>query len=707
MPDLALRGCRTTPLLSYLKALGVFRHVAKDDPTARLWWDREGFAWLRSRLDAAGLVDFFVERYVPSPITSPWNGSSGYYPGDNMSAIDEVEGTDHARLAPLRETIASARALLGKAPRKPDEKEKHVLLESWRASCPESALEWLDACTVLAEAGPSMNPLLGTGGNDGHLEFSNNFLARLIDCLPQLFGRGFTEISSRRLRSAVFGETVELTTAAIGMFDPGGAGLPNSSSGPAENAIVNPWDFVLLLEGTLFFGGGVARRLSVDYTSFPFTVRDTARLGRSLETSADTKTRGETWLPDWRRPASLPSLDRLFAEGRTQDGRHQARSGREMLRAAADVGVDRGIASFERIVYAERFGRSYVAVPAGHVGVRPVRSVELLRLADRWLTRARRVDSAQVRHRVGELDRAAADVASASDEQSALERWLLALARTQLAVSRRPASRATSEPTHVPPLGGLDARLVRALEDSVEHRLARALAAVGRGVGGTSLRSLVEPVERTGKRRYAWSGTRSRTQLSLRQPEALLVAFASLQAVRDLEGRATLDDAPPKQRARLTDVAAFLAGETDDERLIRLAFAFSLCGPCDQRSTHASRRPEGIDRLYAACRLVTSEADARPPEDPERTPGRAPEVIPMLAGGNGGLAARTAARRLRADRLAPNRGLETIKRTPDDARRIAAALAFPLHPDDRKLLELAVLTPEPANEDPSPEGAIA
>jgi hypothetical protein len=79
----------------------------------------------------------------------------------------------------------------------------------------------------------------------------------------------------------------------------------------------------------------------------------------------------------------------------------------------------------------------------------------------------------------------------------------------------------------------------------------------------------------------------------------------------------------------------------------------------------------------------------------------------MLAGGNGGLAARTAARRLRADRLAPNRGLETIKRTPDDARRIAAALAFPLHPDDRKLLELAVLTPEPANEDPSPEGAIA
>jgi CRISPR-associated protein Csx17 len=702
VPDLELRGCRTTPLLSYLKALGVFRHVAGADPTARLWWRREGFAMLRSRFDQRGLVEFFVDEYEPSPITSPWNGGSGYYTGDNAQAITAIEGSDQPRFAALRQAIVAARELVASSPTTADGKviDKEVFLARWRATCSDAALAWFDSAIVLTEAGPSMNPLLGTGGNDGRFEFSNNFLARLIDCLPQCFGKppAASDGAGLQLRGALYGDAVQLTGAAVGMFDPGSAGLPNSSSATAENAIVNSWDFVLLLEGALLFGGGVARRLSEERATFPFTVRDPARIGCSLEIGADGKTRGETWLPIWMHPGSLASVGRLFAEGRTQDRKHQARSGREMLRAVSDVGVERGVDSFERIVYAERFGRNYVAVPAGGVLVRPVRSVALTRSADSWLRRARGVDSAQVRRCLGTLDRAAAEIASAPDERSGLERWLLALADMQLAVARRPASRAVSEPTHLRPLSGLDRRIVTGLVDSVEHRLARSLAAVGRlATDEVSLRSLVEPVSATPNWRFAWTGARASGDLTVLRPESLLIALAR---------RGSSESVPPERRARLADIAIFLAGAVDDARLVRLAYAFSLCDPCDQRRTDAPRRQGGIDRLYAICRLVTGDPIARRPGGPEREVRPAPDIVPMLAAGNGKLAALTAARRLRAEELAPARAVEAIDRTPAQARRIAAALAFPLHPDDRKLLELAVLSSEHAYQaGPPPEGA--
>lgn len=694
MPDLELSGCRTRPLLSYLKALGVFRHAVAADATARLWWDPEGFAILRGRLETEGLAAFFLDDYEPSPITSPWNSGSGYHGTYKRAAIETlgaIAASASPRLTSLRTVIEGARALLEE--RFGDtaiDSVKDEFLAAWRAVCPEPALEWLDAVCAYGEAGPTMNPLLGTGGNDGNFDFSVNFLARLIECLPHLFGGSddARELSRLRLRAALYDEPAPLCVATVGMFDPGGAGLPNSSSSAVESAIVNPWDFVFLLEGASLFGGGVARRLSAERAVFPFTVLDASRIGLSLQPGADAQTRGETWLPVWRRPASLPALRRLLAEGRTQDGRHQARAGREMMRAVADVGVDRGITAFERVVYAERFGRNYVAVSAGSVDVRAVRSVELLRSSDTWLQRVRSIDTASVRACLGRLERAAAEVSTGSDERAALERWLLALGETQLAVGRRPASRAVSEPSHVRPLGGLPRRIVTSLPDSAEHRLARALACVGRGLGELGLRSLVEPVTPARGGSFAWDPQGARSSIPLARAEVVLIQLAASAAD-------ALAAVPPQQRARLADIEAFLVGETDDERLVRLAFVFTLCAPCEQRRSRAARSPGGIDRLYALARLATCDREAQRPGGSPLPVQPAPEVVPVLASGHARAAARLAARRLRADGLAPLRSLEAIERRPAEARRIAAALAFPLHPEDRAVLELASLTPEP------------
>ena len=100
-----LRGCRPEPLAGYLKALAVFRLVSTQvDSRAKGWWRGEYFC-LDSSLDAEGLVTFFLNDYSPTPLVAPWNGGSGFYPGDRRDGIDAILMTKHERFADYRDTI--------------------------------------------------------------------------------------------------------------------------------------------------------------------------------------------------------------------------------------------------------------------------------------------------------------------------------------------------------------------------------------------------------------------------------------------------------------------------------------------------------------------------------------------------------------------------------------------------------------------------
>src|SRR5882724_6584663 len=69
-----LDGCAPVPLAGYLKALGTLRLVAEQiDPNAKGFWRDERFV-LRTQVTENELLAFFVERYQPSAIISPWNG---------------------------------------------------------------------------------------------------------------------------------------------------------------------------------------------------------------------------------------------------------------------------------------------------------------------------------------------------------------------------------------------------------------------------------------------------------------------------------------------------------------------------------------------------------------------------------------------------------------------------------------------------------
>lgn len=255
--------------------------------------------------------------------------------------------------------------------------------------------------------------LLETGGNDGHLEFANNYMQRL----QELFLDPKRKVArvERRLRASLLGENGRATynKLPIGQFGPGLAGGTNMSTGFGGPSRANPWDFVLALEGATLFAGAAVRRFDARSSggSFPFHVRSSAAGYGSASASEEESARSELWLPLWPEPASLPALLRLFSEGRLElQSRDQparrAWTGVEAARSLAGLGVDRGIDRFERVGILRRNGLAFFATWLGTVRARRVAEIDLLRDVDEHVSQARRTEAAPVRAAVRRINEA-------------------------------------------------------------------------------------------------------------------------------------------------------------------------------------------------------------------------------------------------------------------------------------------------------------
>src|SRR5215207_2189228 len=242
MPPLTLTGCAPVPLAHYLKALGILRLVSEQiDPAAKTAWAHDQFE-LTSALDRDGIVKFLSSSYAPTAVLTPWNGDGGFFDSSRRGARETLACFEHskaARLTNYREAIYSIRQVLSRMGinEKPADTEKDNLLMACRNALPESALAWLDAVSVLSDEGAKFPPLLGTGGNDGSLDFSKNLMQRLSEVMDPATGRPTSE-SERWLHGALFANAAPGLTikAAIGQFFPGAAGGANASSGFAASS---------------------------------------------------------------------------------------------------------------------------------------------------------------------------------------------------------------------------------------------------------------------------------------------------------------------------------------------------------------------------------------------------------------------------------------------------------------------------------------
>jgi CRISPR-associated protein Csx17 len=752
MPEINLDGCAPEPMMGYLEALGVFRLVAEQvDPTAKMSW-AGGLCRLHTTLDRSQLTDFFLNNYRPTPILAPWNGGSGFY-GGGSEPLDAIADSSAERLVPYRAAIAAVRRFVPKT--KPKDEQKEALLIRCRAELSDEIVPWLDTCFALSEDGPSYFPLLGTGGNDGRLDFTNNFFQRLADVISFKIDAPPPEASCGWLASALFADDPDFTAlgkAAVGQFNPGGIGGANGVQGDFEaGSRVNPWQYVLMIEGALLFAGSVARRLGANAASravFPFTVESVAvGYGSSAATEETTDgSRAELWLPLWDEPASIVEVRQLFAEGRAQIGRRQARNAVEFALAACLLGVSRGIWAFARYGFLKRNGLAFLAAPLGRVAVTPRPAARLLDDPPfaHWLERLRRACSdkektpARYQAALRQIDRSMFAFANRSEHGNDA-RYLLDVLASLGHAERTLATEGLSwlkdkqYGWKLSPLQGLSSQWLDQLDQanngSREFRLAAALASIrsdkDNKVG--PLRVFLEPVEET---RYVNWSPGSTSAVWSKQP--LAHNLAAVFRRRQLEAfRSGLVGVPLYSRrpARLDDLLAFLNEETDDERLHDLLWGLLLID-WSKVEKQKPARPEqrvpfefGIPRLLVQGRFFAPHRVAfRHPQtaidqvrivwqiskDTKANAKPDPEVFQALMTGQEGAVEQCvdrAARRLKSGGLLVT-GYRNRRRAGKPLRilskirpeRLLAAMLFPLSNHDLERIANGVLYPPESEE---------
>jgi CRISPR-associated protein Csx17 len=718
MPEIVLNGCTPEPLMSYLKALGILRLVAEQaDSEVRGAWSSGVFV-VSSKLDEDGLIQFFLEGYRPTPIAAPWAGGSGFFGQDNRKAVDAIATSGSTRLQGYRALIDHVRCILKEERQtaKPSNVMKERLLRYYRRDLPDDFVTWMDCALVLQEAGQSYPPLLGTGGNDGRLDFTQNFMQRLVDL--GFHQSSLTPLARRWLRHSLLGELVQsLMSVAVGQFDPGRAGGPNATQGMDGNSFVNPWDFILMIEGALVLAGTVSRRMGAaqrDKAVFPFTVRPSS-VGFGSTADADTANiRGEIWLPIWTNFASVPELRLVFAEGRAEIAGRQCRDGVDFARAVAGLGVDRGITSFMRFGFLKRSGKAYLATPLGRFEVRAQAKVDLIQQIDRWLDQFRqacRGDTTPPRFAAAmrRIDAAIFDFCRYGGNQYMAE-ILCALGNAERQLANGESFRRTDRRT-IYPVPPLSSDWIIACDDgSAEYRLALSLASIrgDRAHLVEHIRVNLEPVERQrsrwiwaeGNRTFVWSGADLCRNL---------IAVLT-RRVMDA-GRSGLEDLPLDGlvNVSLVDVFAFLSGNTDDRRIEELFWGLLLIdGEQDWRESTRQLTPPPryslrLPHAYALLKLLFLPHRLSWASDGERvTIKPEPEVLGRLRAADVNGAYALAARRLRAAGFVSMPGPMSggMQRHINvgyhlSALRLAAALLFPI--SDSIRLARQVLRP-PAEE---------
>lgn len=681
-----LRGCAPSPLAHYLKALAVLRIVHEQlDPNARGRWAPHGFE-LATNASVDNLVRFFLEEWSPTPFTDPWNGGSGYYPKDKAAlseGLAPLRECPHPRFIPYRAVLDAEWARTRRWDERPEDEAKRELQASCRATWHPAALPFLRAAfTPVSESAKDSvkyPALFGTGGNDGKLDLCANYMKRLWNVFSPEDGRALPTAGAA-LRASLFGDAVPaLVAGAVGFLLPGGAGGANATDGFDGGAWVNPWDFLLMLEGGVVLAVATTRATNGELThaAAPFAFGATAA-GYGSACRSEESARGEQWFPEWSGWSSAPEVAALFREGRMAlEERGSFRPSRRALDAVRAVrlrGAARGVAAFHRFAYVERNGQANLAVPLGRVATRDDPAVALLDDVADWVRAFRRAvpDDAPrgLVQTLARLESAWWDVCNDGGER----RWralVVALGAAEAAVIARPRL----APEHgLRPLPRLRAGWWDQLGAGPEVELAAAVTAAHDG-GRAVLRTHLAPLDGA---RFAQSDERLRADPDVvwtgRDLEVDLRAVVRRRALA-----AEHAGFPMRSGTSLHPgaVAAFLARETDDAFLAGLIRGMSTAEP---RAPAPRSGGTGLPGPFVVLRLATWPG----PIDDEVRPPLDPRILTLLDAGRLADAVNVAASRLAGCGLRVRQG--TGVGGIDDAHRALAALAFPISPSHARAL---------------------
>ena len=604
---------------------------------------------------------------------------------------------------------------------------KARLIADLRARWSAQGQQWVDAAVALDERqkkGFEFTSLFGSGGNDGRMEFTKN-LRRHLDALFDIESGAARKDADNRLRAALFSLPTNFLIhewrrdgkkqdVAVGQLFPGRVGGTNMGAGFEGKATINPWEFVLMLEGAVALVTGMSRRGDVGRprVSSPFWV-EAASAGFASASELEGSPRGEQWLPLWPHPLEYGELIELIREGRAQVGRLQTTRAGDLVRAAARLGLARGIEWLQRFAYLERNGQSNLAVSAGRFRVASRSHQVLLEEVAAWIDRlvwhARRSKDNNVPLSLGAVARRTQEALFAVCRHDATPtEWrelLIALGDAEFALVRSGKSPARR------PLPRLSWGWIAAVDDGTPHgrtalRLALSLSSQHRppDKDGTALQDSVRrhflPLDDSSREWPRFQlDDRGRAE---RDPELVcmgrdlvtdaivLVRRRSIWARTSEPGRDRAPQLPLWSagacEATLEEIGAWVRGEVHDDAvyaLVRPLLALDWDAIHDgQLGSRLPAVPGGVpEPLHMLLRLAHLPFDISiegPNGRPEAgvTVRLDPEPLRRLAAGDLDGALRVVVRRLGASGLRPvfRHGVAT----PALARRLAASLAFPI-----------------------------
>jgi CRISPR-associated protein Csx17 len=691
MNEIRFNGCSTAPLGSYLKALGIMRILSEQADEGLLGWWKDGVFIISTLLSEEDVVDFFLSKYSPTPIITPWNKDSGFYKdkGTATDVLKKIEISTDARFSEYRKAISCTRRTIARLgiDYSSIENKKHSLEIALRNELPDSSLAWIDSVYIVSVDSNgktrTLRPhILGTGGNDARLDLAVNFMNNVVSIFED-------KDIEERLLGSLFGieEKPAGKGATVGMFYPGGVGGPNATEGFEGDSLINPWDFILMLEGVVLFAGSASRRFSANQVSAsassPFSVTASA-VGYASASVLEERgaSRGETWVPVWEKPATLSELVQIFSEGRANIGRRRANSGLDFARAVASLGVDRGIKGFYRYSFLQRSGKSnHIAVPLDfhYVSERSVRGIDLIREIDPWLDAVRRfvegenTPSSKTSALRG-LQQSIYEFSVRGDKPS-LQKILEGIGHMEEEISTLPEKEGKDESKKPQPLHGLSSEWVKACDDcSPEFALAVGLASLRGSSSIPPMRHYFEPVEINGGR-LVWKKDQRAQVKNAGSISMMLVSMLERICLDIKQSRGDNEERFSAKKVDMKHVNSFLNNEIDEARFLRLLKGLMLVNwPVEPQNSRGDDFISDLNRDYIILkamflnwRVVVGQVEL----------GFNPQlkVLNLLRAGNVETACCEASRRLRAMMLVPagNFGLSGV-----NGRRLAAALIFPV-----------------------------
>jgi len=733
-----LNGCAPTPLAHYLKALGILRLVAEQaDPQARAWWEGERFR-LATSLSFDDLLDFFMDNYRPTPLLAPWNGASGFFrtwdakkkklrESKNGRALEQLISRKDTRWKPFQNAYNIAVDAVGRVlkevnvdalpakergrllivpkgdgpvfPVADKDRDKAIIQRAMAQACSEIGFYR----SAIVDTGDDFGypSLWGSGGNDGAIDFTARYFENLVQALVVADKQASRAWLSSTLQQFPAKDLSTKAAGKVGQFLPGGAGGANCINGPGSqhDTLLNPWDFIFMLEGAVLFTAHATRRLETlehSRAAAPFAV-GAQGAGYASAADSDESARGEQWMPLWVQPMTLPELRRLLAEGRAQIGARTAREPLDLARAVARLGTARGVVAFQRYGYIERNGQSNLAVPLGRYRVPNRVSPRLTCLddLDAWLPRLRQ--AARDNHAPSRLklaERRLADalfaVVQRPDEPNRWQSVLLALGGVE-------AVQVTGSAYQCGPVPRLRPEWVEAANDNTaEFRLALSFALQARSFSRDTAMPLDPirrhwlPLEKDKPWKFATTGAGTGDQARLQiGPDVVMhgrrgvddaiamVERRLVEAAQRGERRLPLQ-AATRTEAHPADLAALVSGAVDVDRCLDLGRALMALNrelrPHKHIPIGRPQRIEWPDDAWLAIRLAMLPW----PLPDGRRIGVDPAILRRLESGDAAMAVELALRRLRAAGICP--AVRAASVSSQTARLWAVALAFPISP---------------------------